>query len=140
MDVGTDCFRVGIIPHTGSHTTLLHRPIGYQCNLETDVVGKYIQKFLAKTTTVNQKQSKLTMDFLQMDFRCWKKAKGRHCIMRAYNTIEEALEELRQGKMILVTDNPERENEGDLICAAEFATTKMSILWQHMQKGLSVCR
>ena len=44
--------------------------------------------------------------------------------MRAYNTIEEALEELRQGRMILVTDDPDRENEGDLICAAEFATTE----------------
>lgn len=43
--------------------------------------------------------------------------------MREYNTIEEALEELRQGRMILVTDDPDRENEGDLICAAEFATT-----------------
>ena len=39
-----------------------------------------------------------------------------------YNTIEEALEELRAGRMILVTDDPDRENEGDLICAAEFAT------------------
>ena len=39
-----------------------------------------------------------------------------------YNTIEEALRDLREGKIILVTDDPERENEGDLICAAEFAT------------------
>lgn len=39
-----------------------------------------------------------------------------------YNTIEEALEDLRAGKMILATDDPDRENEGDLICAAEFAT------------------
>lgn len=39
-----------------------------------------------------------------------------------YNTIEEALEELRAGRIILVTDDPDRENEGDLICAAEFAT------------------
>ena len=39
-----------------------------------------------------------------------------------YNTIEEALRNLREGKVILVTDDPERENEGDLICAAEFAT------------------
>lgn len=39
-----------------------------------------------------------------------------------YDTIEEALEELRAGRMILVTDDPDRENEGDLICAAEFAT------------------
>ena len=41
-----------------------------------------------------------------------------------FNTIEEALEDLKQGKMILVTDDPDRENEGDLICAAEFATTE----------------
>lgn len=44
--------------------------------------------------------------------------------MFQYNTIEEALEELRQGRMILVTDDPDRENEGDLVCAAEFATTE----------------
>lgn len=44
--------------------------------------------------------------------------------MFQYSTIEEALEELRQGHMILCTDDPERENEGDLICAAEFATTE----------------
>ena len=40
------------------------------------------------------------------------------------NTVEEALEDLRQGKLILVTDDPDRENEGDFICAAEFATTE----------------
>ena len=39
-----------------------------------------------------------------------------------YNTIEEALDDLRAGKMILVTDDPDRENEGDLICGARFAT------------------
>lgn len=41
-----------------------------------------------------------------------------------YNTIEEALRALRAGKLILVTDDPDRENEGDLICAAEHATTE----------------
>ena len=41
-----------------------------------------------------------------------------------FNIIPEALEDLRQGKIILVTDDPDRENEGDLICAAEFATTE----------------
>lgn len=44
--------------------------------------------------------------------------------MFEYNTIEEALEELRQGRIILVTDDPDRENEGDFICAGEFATTE----------------
>ena len=38
------------------------------------------------------------------------------------STIEEALEELRQGHIIVVIDDPDRENEGDLICAARFAT------------------
>ena len=41
-----------------------------------------------------------------------------------FATIEEALEELRQGRIILVTDDEERENEGDFICAAQFATTE----------------
>ncbi|MDD7512172.1 MAG: bifunctional 3,4-dihydroxy-2-butanone-4-phosphate synthase/GTP cyclohydrolase II [Peptostreptococcaceae bacterium] len=44
--------------------------------------------------------------------------------MFKFNSIEEALEDLRQGKIILVTDDPDRENEGDFICAAEFATTE----------------
>ena len=41
-----------------------------------------------------------------------------------FHTVEQALDALRQGKLILVTDDPERENEGDLICAAQFATTE----------------
>ena len=41
-----------------------------------------------------------------------------------FNTIEEALEDLRKGKIILCTDDPDRENEGDFICAGEFATTE----------------
>jgi 3,4-dihydroxy 2-butanone 4-phosphate synthase/GTP cyclohydrolase II len=41
-----------------------------------------------------------------------------------YNTIDEALEVLRAGGVILCTDDPDRENEGDFICAAEFATTE----------------
>ena len=41
---------------------------------------------------------------------------------QTYHTIPEALEDLRAGKVILVTDDPDRENEGDMICAGEFAT------------------
>lgn len=37
--------------------------------------------------------------------------------MFQFNTIEEALEDLRQGKVILVTDDEDRENEGDMICS-----------------------
>ena len=44
--------------------------------------------------------------------------------MFEFNTIAEALEDLRNGKIILVTDDENRENEGDFVCAAEFATTE----------------
>jgi 3,4-dihydroxy 2-butanone 4-phosphate synthase/GTP cyclohydrolase II len=44
--------------------------------------------------------------------------------MLEFNTIEEAIEDIRQGKIIIVTDDENRENEGDFICAAEFATTE----------------
>ena len=51
-------------------------------------------------------------------------------------SIDEALEDLRAGKVILVIDDPDRENEGDLICAAEFATTELVNLMASDAKGL----
>ena len=54
----------------------------------------------------------------------------------SFDTIEKALEDLRQGKIILVTDDPDRENEGDMICAAEFATTENVNMMASEAKGL----
>ena len=56
--------------------------------------------------------------------------------MFQYNTIEEALQALRNGEVILVTDDEDRENEGDLICAAEFATTENVNFMASQAKGL----
>ena len=41
-----------------------------------------------------------------------------------YNTVEEAIQALKEGKIIMCTDDPDRENEGDFICAAESVTTE----------------
>ncbi|MDY5423125.1 bifunctional 3,4-dihydroxy-2-butanone-4-phosphate synthase/GTP cyclohydrolase II [Hornefia butyriciproducens] len=41
-----------------------------------------------------------------------------------FSTIEEAIEDLRRGRLILCTDDPDRENEGDFICAGQYATTE----------------
>lgn len=57
-------------------------------------------------------------------------------MMFHYNDIEEALTELKRGKLIMCTDDPERENEGDLICAAEFATTANINFMASQAKGL----
>ena len=56
--------------------------------------------------------------------------------MFQYNTIEEALEALRNGEIILVTDDEDRENEGDMICAAQFATTENVNFMAANAKGL----
>ncbi len=53
-----------------------------------------------------------------------------------YNTVEEALEALKSGEIILVTDDEDRENEGDMICAAEFATTENVNFMAAHAKGL----
>jgi len=56
--------------------------------------------------------------------------------MFQFHTVEEALADLKNGKIILVTDDPERENEGDFICAAEFATTENINFMATHGKGL----
>ena len=50
--------------------------------------------------------------------------------------MEKALKDLREGKLILVMDDEDRENEGDLICAAEFATTENVNFMASKAKGL----
>ena len=53
-----------------------------------------------------------------------------------FNTIEEVLEDLRQGKIVVMMDDEDRENEGDVICAAEFATLENVNFMASYAKGL----
>lgn len=55
---------------------------------------------------------------------------------KEFNTIPEALEALRQGKVIMCIDDPDRENEGDFICAAENVTTENVNFMASVGKGL----
>lgn len=56
--------------------------------------------------------------------------------MFEFNTVEDALKDLQEGKIILVTDDEDRENEGDFICASEFATTENVNFMATHGKGL----
>ena len=53
-----------------------------------------------------------------------------------YQKIKEALQALQEGKLVLVMDDKERENEGDLICSAQFATTENVNFMATYAKGL----
>ena len=52
------------------------------------------------------------------------------------DTVEEALADIRAGKIVLCIDDPERENEGDMICAAEHATAANVNTMASLAKGL----
>ncbi|MDE6501493.1 MAG: bifunctional 3,4-dihydroxy-2-butanone-4-phosphate synthase/GTP cyclohydrolase II [Ruminococcus sp.] len=56
--------------------------------------------------------------------------------MFEYNTVEEAVQALRNGEIILVTDDENRENEADMICSAEYATTENVNFMATYAKGL----
>ena len=53
-----------------------------------------------------------------------------------FDTVEDCLAALRRGEIIVVTDDEDRENEGDCICAAEFATTANVNFMATYAKGL----
>lgn len=53
-----------------------------------------------------------------------------------FDTIEEAIEEIRQGKVVIVVDDEDRENEGDFICAAELITPEIVNFMAMYGRGL----
>ena len=57
------------------------------------------------------------------------------------NTIDEAIEDFREGKFVIVVDDEDRENEGDLICAAEKITPEMvNFMLKYAAARSSTCR
>ncbi len=54
------------------------------------------------------------------------------------NTIEEAIEDIREGKLLIVVDDEDRENEGDFICAAEKITPELVNFMAKHGRGLDL--
>ena len=115
--VGGTVFTVSIVPYTLEQTLFGEYRPGREVHIETDVLAKYVERALARTGGVRasppgsetEKQHE-HIDETQVDreFR--------------FHTVEEALADLKAGKMVVVLDDEERENEGDVVCAAETIT------------------
>ncbi len=56
--------------------------------------------------------------------------------MNVFNTIDEIIKELQEGRIVVILDDADRENEGDVICAAEFATPENVNFMASYAKGL----
>ncbi len=55
---------------------------------------------------------------------------------RSFAKVEEAIEELRQGRVLIILDDEDRENEGDLVCAAQFVTPEIVNFMSKYGRGL----
>jgi riboflavin synthase len=55
---------VSLIPHTGKSTVLLDKKPGDTVNLENDIIGKYVERFINETDEAEQPKSNITMEFL----------------------------------------------------------------------------
>ncbi len=106
VDALDDGFTVALIPHTTEVTTLGVRRPGDRVNLEVDLVAKYVERLLA--------EGSLTM---------------------ALADIEKAIAAIARGEIVVVVDDEDRENEGDLIMAAEFATPEKIAFFLHHTSG-----
>ncbi|NOZ25773.1 MAG: riboflavin synthase [Nitrospirae bacterium] len=61
VDVSADSFKVVIIPHTGSVTTIAEKGVNDTVNLEADILGKYVAKFLAPRTAEKKDERLLSV-------------------------------------------------------------------------------
>ena len=64
IDVEADYFTVSLIPHTFEQTTLGFKGIGTRVNLETDLIGKYVARFMGLNSSSNEKKKDLSLGFL----------------------------------------------------------------------------
>lgn len=64
IDVESDYFTVSLIPHTFDQTTLGIKTIGGSVNLETDLIGKYVARFMGMNKEANDTKKDLSLGFL----------------------------------------------------------------------------
>ena len=87
-------------------------------NLEVDVLAKYVERLL-----IGSRASLPGM-----------------AVTTPFATIEEAIEEIREGRFVVVVDDPDRENEGDLVIAAQFATPEaINFMVTHARGQICLC-
>jgi len=110
-DIHDDSITLAIIPHTWTHTTLHNKKSGELVNIEVDILTKYAEQSLTQKAPLPGTMMKL-------------------------HTIEQAINDIAQGKMIIVVDDENRENEGDFLMAAQHVTPESINFMARYGRGL----
>lgn len=111
-------FEVGLIPATLEATTLGELTVGDTVNLETDALAKYVQRILA----VSGSAAGLGLTPAPASGGVQHRSSALDPVL---DSVEEAVAEIARGGAVVVVDDEDRENEGDLIFAAEQATAEL---------------
>ena len=115
VDVDDDGFSVTVIPHTQEVTSLGSLDPASPVNLEADVFAKYVEK-------LGFRGASGTIEGVHDDRRPALQGALSELDSSPFATVDEAVDEIRAGRMVVVVDSPDRENEGDLVMAAECVT------------------
>ena len=116
-----DGVSIALIPHTLAMTSLGAAAVGDPVNLEMDMIAKYVERLMERSD----------------DERARARRGGRAV---AFASIEDALADIRAGKIVLVVDDADRENEGDFIIAAEKCTPEAVNFMVTHGRGSCACR
>jgi 3,4-dihydroxy-2-butanone 4-phosphate synthase len=106
-----DSVTVALIPETRRSTTLGFVTIGSRVNVEVDILAKHVEKLVRGVSTPCTAAEE-----------CAGTRSRTTTVNLPFSTIEEAIEEIRMGRMVVVCDDEDRENEGDVVMAAQFVT------------------
>ena len=112
VDSVQSSFAVNIIPHTLEKTNLNNLQIGSRVNIEIDMMARYSANYLENSDAQNLDAQDVVDSVIVLKHQNY------------FNTTEEILEDFAVGKMVIMVDNEDRENEGDLIIAAEKITAE----------------
>ncbi len=120
---------MSLIPETLEATTLGALVAGDPVNLETDILARHVQRLLAFALRPHPRSARPLplLDTIE-----------RRRLPMSLSTIPEALEALRAGRPVIVADDENRENEGDVILSAQFATHEW-IAWTVRYSSGFIC-
>ena len=110
---------------------------GDDVNIEVDVIGKYIERMLAIPQSLRQDLHVNPENLVNpspTDSKTCAFPVNMSPVTLA--TIEEAVADIRDGRMIIIVDDEDRENEGDLVCAAEKVTPEIINFMARHARGL----
>ena len=102
--------QLSLIEYTCAHTTLGALRPATRVHVEADMIGKYVRQLVAPYAAAQVSRHPLASDTRDT---------------MPFSTIEQAIADIRAGKFVIVADDEDRENEGDLICAAQLVTPEM---------------